>query len=101
MEQILIETISRLVKDLELNKNNWRGFVKEKSCLTNQTTFCDDPLFKRGETSECHLDLFDVASCGILIASEFMDNPGLGRRDHARGHCSYGDTSTNWRVSKL
>lgn len=46
MEQILIETVSRLVKDWKVIGNSQHGCIKEKTFLTNLPTFYDDCLCK-------------------------------------------------------
>ena len=50
IEQLILETISRLTKDRKLIRSSQHGFSKGKSCLTNLITFYDEGYFANPST---------------------------------------------------
>ncbi|GAB0186610.1 mitochondrial enolase superfamily member 1 [Grus japonensis] len=42
MEQLILETIARHMKDKKFIRNSQHGFTTGKACLTNLTTFYDE-----------------------------------------------------------
>ena len=73
MEHLILETISRHVKDKKVIRSNQHGFTKEQSCLTNLINFCDEmtSLVAEGRAVDTvYLNFgkaFDTASHKILI----------------------------------
>ena len=73
MEQLILEAISRHMKDKKVFGRNQRDFTKRKSCLTNLVTFYNvmPGLVDKGRAVHIvYLDFskaFDIASFKILI----------------------------------
>ncbi|KAK4829000.1 LOW QUALITY PROTEIN: hypothetical protein QYF61_001756 [Mycteria americana] len=72
IEQLVLETISRHMKDKKIVRSSQHGFTKGKSCLTNLVTFYDEIPSLVGESSEYCLylnfsDSFNTVSRKILI----------------------------------
>lgn len=71
-EEILLETISKHIKDKKVTGHSQHVFIKGKLCLTNLTVFCDEMtgLLNEGRAVDVvYLDFskaFDTASYGIL-----------------------------------
>jgi len=42
MEHVILETISRHIKNKKVIRNSQHGITKGQSCLTNLITFCDE-----------------------------------------------------------
>jgi len=42
IEQLILETISRHIKDKKIIRTSYHGFMKRKSCLINLINFCDE-----------------------------------------------------------
>ncbi|KAK4824064.1 hypothetical protein QYF61_009915 [Mycteria americana] len=73
MEQLILETIARHMKDKKLIRKSQHGFTKGKSCLTNLITFYDEMtgLVDQGRAVDVvYLDIskaFGTVSHRILI----------------------------------
>ncbi|GAB0177176.1 mitochondrial enolase superfamily member 1 [Grus japonensis] len=73
MEQLILEIISKHIKEKKVIRNCQHRFTKGKSCLSNLITFCDDmtSLVDEGRSVDVvYLDFskaFDTISHNILI----------------------------------
>ena len=72
MEQLILEAISKYLKDKKAIKNSPRGFTKGKSYITNPIAFCDEVAgsVDEGIAVDVYLDIskaFDTVSHNILI----------------------------------
>lgn len=59
MEQLILETLSRHVKEKKTIRNSWCGFAKEKSCLTNLMNFYDEMTGLIDEGTVVDIDYLD------------------------------------------
>ncbi|GAB0206675.1 mitochondrial enolase superfamily member 1 [Grus japonensis] len=78
MEYLILETISRHMKDKKITRSSHHGFTKGKSCLTNLITFYDEMsgLVDEGRAVDIVLldfrKAFDPVSHKILIEKLLM-----------------------------
>jgi len=81
MERFILSGLTRHVKDSQGIRPSQRGFVKDRSCLTNLISFCDQVtrLVDKGKAVDViYLDFskaFDTAPHSILL--EKLDDHGL------------------------
>ena len=81
-EQILSETISKCMKDKELNVKSQHGFTQGKSCLSNLIAFCDEvtsTVDKQKAVSAVYFDLSkasNAASCSFLLTRLVRNGDG-------------------------
>ncbi|GAB0182921.1 mitochondrial enolase superfamily member 1 [Grus japonensis] len=78
MEQLILETISRHMKDINVIRSSQHDFSKRKSCLTNLTNFYDEMtglVDEKAIVDFIYLDFikaFDIVSHKILIDKLLM-----------------------------
>ncbi|KAJ7405560.1 hypothetical protein BTVI_68794 [Pitangus sulphuratus] len=75
MKQIILEVISKHIKEKKVTGSSQHGFAEVKSCLTNPIAFYDDLARCADEESSGFSKVFDTVSHNILIGK--LRNCGL------------------------